>query len=108
MEDVAEVFSRHGEVLALEVDDEFLEHLADRAVYSKHRVTATEVLEVHAGAPKYFENAGRHRAAIVMVGPTVAGRFLCVPIEPTGRIGRWRPVTAFEANAHHKERYRRG
>lgn len=43
-----------------------------------------------------------------MVGPTRAGRFLCVPIEPTGKCGVWRPVTAFTANAHHVKRYEEG
>ena len=105
MEEVAGLFSRHGEVDALELDDAFQSHLAERATYAKHDVALSEVLQVHANAPKYFINSGTHRAPIVMVGPTLAGRFLCVPLEPTGRFGVWRPVTAFQANTHHRNRY---
>ena len=108
MDEATQVFARHGDVDALEVDDEFRGHLTSRATYPKHQVNVTEVLQVHAGAPKYFVNTGGHRAPIVMVGPTVAGRFLCVPVEPTGRMGVWRPITAFDANTHHKDRYRGG
>lgn len=65
-----------------------------------------ELVQVLEGAPQFFENVGSDRAApVIMVGPTASGRMLVVPIQPTGRRGVWRPVTAFEANAHHKRRY---
>ena len=108
MGEVAQLFSEHGEVEELDVDDDFLAHLTERATYAKHNVTLTEILQVHAGQPKYFTNVGTHRAPIIMVGPTFAGRLLCVPVEPTNRHGVWRLVTAFEANAHHRLRYQGG
>jgi hypothetical protein len=100
------LFESNGEVDELELVEELEEHLVERAVYGKHRVSLGEVLEVRSVAPKYFANAGSgHRAPVVMVGPTRKGRMLCVPIEPSGRRGLWRPVTAFEANTHHRDRY---
>ncbi len=104
---LAGLFSQYGHVDELDIDEEFDEHLRERAVFEKHRVMLSEVLEVQEGTPRYFRNRGGRRAPVIMVGLTVAGRILCVPIEPTGRQGVWRPVTAFEANTHDKERFRR-
>jgi hypothetical protein len=102
-----EAITDYGAVEELEFTDEFLEHMSERGTYEKHLVTIGEVLEVHAGVPRYFLNASTGRAPIVMVGPTHAERMLCVPLEPVAnREGVWRPVTAFEANAHHRARYR--
>jgi hypothetical protein len=112
VEQIEELFRANGSVDELEIDDEFRAHLADRGIYAEHRVRAIEVLEVHAGKPRYFLNASSpihtRRAPLVMVGPTLAARFLCVPLEPTGRRGIWRPVTAFEASAHHKTKFLQG
>lgn len=106
-DDLTELFTAHGQVEAMKLDDRFQEHLAERSTYRKHIVSLTEVLEVHAGSPEYFlnESTGPGRAKIVMVGPTLAGRFLCIPLEPTDDFGIWRPKTAFEANQHHIDRY---
>jgi hypothetical protein len=82
--------------------------MTERATYARHQVSMTEILEVHGGDPRYFMNSGTHRAPIIMVGPTAAGRWLCVPLEPAGQSGVWRPVTAFEANAHHRGKYSQG
>lgn len=74
--------------------------------YRKHIVSAREVEEVHSTAPEYFKNEGEEkRAPVIMVGPTVSGRVLVVPMEPTHRTGVWHLVTAFEANTHHKAKY---
>jgi hypothetical protein len=100
-----ELFRRVGEVRELEFDDEYFEHMASRSHYEKHVVTVSEILEVHGGQAGYFENSGGGRAPIIMVGQTTAGRYICVPVEPTGRFGRWRVVTAFSANEHHRRRY---
>ncbi len=101
-----QLFAQHGRVEELELDIDLQDHLSTRGIYSKHTVSLNEILEVHQGNPKYFENIGRNkRAPIIMVGVTLSDRVLCIPIEPTGVEGRWRVVTAFEANTHHKERY---
>ena len=78
----------------------------DRHQYGKHAVSAKEVRQIHTGAPEYFENEGEaRRAPVVMVGPTESDRMIVVPIEPTHTRCLWRPVTAFEANAHDRDRY---
>ena len=78
----------------------------ERRQYGKHSVSAKEIRQAHAGAPEYFENEGEaRRAPVVMVGPTHSDRMIIVPIEPTHTRCVWRPVTAFEANALHRDRY---
>ena len=97
----------YGRVEELHIDEEFTSHMAkERRQYGKHSVTEKEIRQVHAGAPEYFENEGEgKRAPTIMVGPTDSDRIIVVPIEPTHTIGVWRTVTAFEANAHHRDRY---
>jgi hypothetical protein len=111
---LGELFQVYGTVEELEFSDGFAAHLKDRATYAKHSVTLVEILQAHQGDPHYFLNQGpaarsdpdhEHRAPIVMVGPTEQARMLSVPLEPTGRWGIWRPVTAFESNTHHRDRY---
>ena len=105
--DITDILSSSGPVEELELDDALQEHLQERGTYDKHRVSLSEILEVHQLSPKLFTNSSPHgRAPVIMVGPTAAGRFLCIPIEPAGKWGVWRPVTAFEANTHHREKYR--
>jgi len=99
-------FGIHGRVEILRLDEELQDHLSGRDFFEKHAVRLAEIAEVHAGRPKYFVNEGANRRALlIMVGPTLAGRFLCVPIEPNGPKATWRAVTAFEANAHHRRKY---
>jgi hypothetical protein len=86
------------DVLDLVLDD------ANEAKLAAHRVTIVEVLEVLDQEPRFFRNRADRRASHVMVGPTLAGRLLVVPIEDWG-LGIWRPVTAFEANAWQANRY---
>lgn len=101
-----QLVTRCGRVKELELDDDLQGHLLERGSYSKHEVTRREIVEVHAGTPRYFENLGTgRRAPVSMVGPTRRSRIPCVPVQPTHRHGTWRPVTAFETNTHHVERY---
>lgn len=106
--EIALLFRQNGNVEELDLDEELELHLREQGHYDKHIVSFDEILEVFAGSPRFKENSSvpNRRAPIVMVGPTQAGRFLCVPIEPTGKWGIWRPVTAFTANAHHVRRYK--
>lgn len=117
MAELGSIFAEHGPVEELEIDDAFLEHLRKRGWYAEHSVRLAEILQVHSGRPRYFLNATPpgdgapprpRRAPVVMVGPTALGRFVTVPIEPTGRYGIWHPVTAFQSNTHHRERYLEG
>ncbi|MBI2917900.1 MAG: hypothetical protein HYY01_07870 [Chloroflexi bacterium] len=105
MDDAEALFSTHGRVEELQFDEAFLQHLAERGTYRKHVVSVQEIVEAHGGTPRYFLNAGTGRAPVIMVGTARSGRCLVVPMEPTGQVGIWRPVTAFEANRHHRQRY---
>jgi hypothetical protein len=85
---VAQWFARRGAVRLLRFDVAFRRHLAERSTYAKHRVTITEVAQVHGSQPQYFLNTSpAGRAPIIMVGHTAAGRWLCVPIRPTRQRG---------------------
>lgn len=105
MDDLRRLLDEHGEVDALLCDDRFHEHMAQRGNYGKHEVSLTEVLEVLDHAPRFFLNRGGKSAPVIMIGPTFAERMLTVPVVPTDTIGVWRPLTAFESNAHDRERY---
>lgn len=103
--EINSLFADNGPVEELELDEELEIHLKLRGQTEKHIVSFSEILEVFYAKPQYFENLSGRRAPVVMLGPTSGGRMLCVPIEPTGRTGVWRPVTAYTANTHHVERY---
>ena len=106
---IEDILSENGPVEELELDDEFQEHLRERATYGKHRVSLAEILQVRLLRPKLFLNSSPSgRAPLIIVGPTREERWLCIPVGPTGKWGIWRPVTAFEANTHHRERYEGG
>ena len=106
--EIERLFSQYGPLRELELDDDLKQHLEERGITRKHIVSFAEILEVFAGTPRILENqpAPGRRAPLVMVGPTVAGRFLTVPIEPTGKWGIWRPMTAFESNTGDITRHR--
>jgi hypothetical protein len=107
MQDLETIFDLYGRVEELDIDEEFTKHMADETrQYSRHMVSVKEIREAHTQAPEYFENVGENlRAPVILVGPTNTGRMIVMPIEPTHTIGIWHPVTAFEANTHHIERY---
>ena len=63
-----------------------------------HGVTQREVMQVHEGGEYHLlRNVKRHAATHLMVGPTTGGRWLTIPVGPTGEPGVWRPATAFAA-----------
>ena len=104
--DLDNLLHSNGPVDEIELDAEYIVHQDHRAIYDKHRVSSMEIVEAHGGSPLYIENEGsQRRAPLLLVGPTENGRMIAVPLEPTGRWGIWRAVTAFEANSHHRERY---
>ena len=105
---IEQIFADSGPVDELEFDEDLGQHLRERGVFDKHVVSFAEILEVFHGSPRFFANLSGRRAPIVMVGLTRGNRYLCIPIQPTGKRGTWRPVTAFTANTHHVERYHRG
>ena len=130
---LGDLFDRHGTVDELVFDDAFFEHLAQRATFDKHRVSLAEILQAHQTCPRYYVNvaqqssstesdtstlssgkaatldaAAQRRAPIVMLGATNSGRVLKVPLVPTDTRGIWRPITAFQANTHDRQRYEEG
>ncbi len=78
----------------------------NEAKFAAHGISVVEVLEVYENRPRFYVNRPDRRASHVMLGPTFAGRFLVVPIEPAAR-AVWRPVTAFEPTREQAARYRR-
>jgi hypothetical protein len=72
------------------------------AEMERHGVTRKEVVEVLTGAYRLLRNARRHRnQPYIMVGRTLGGRWLSVPLGPTETEGIWRPATAFPAPQTH-------
>ena len=106
--DIEAILDQYGVVEELVLTEEFSDHLLERGTFEKHNVSLAEIVEVHERAPKYFLNREGRRAPIIMLGTTDSGRLLCVPLEPSGQLGIWMPVTAFEANSHDVERYMGG
>lgn len=72
-----------------------------------HRVTAREVAEVLANAPRFFRNKRGHQADLVMIGRANGGRLLVVPLARAHDEGVWRPATAWDAENGEEIRYRR-
>lgn len=72
---------------------------------ARHSVSAREVLQVLDGDPVFFRNKKRHAAQLLMVGPTLGGRMLTVPLAATEIGGVWRPATGWESDADETARY---
>ncbi len=63
----------------------------------RHGVSVREVLQVLDGDFELFRNANKRGATHLVVGKTLGGRWLTIPISPTSQPGVWRPATAFPA-----------
>lgn len=77
-----------------ELDDENEHHMLET-----HGVYAEDLYEVlHSDQCRVVRNEGEHeeKRPYAIIGPTNHGRWLYIPIEPTGRPGVWRPATAFD------------
>jgi hypothetical protein len=79
------------DIEVLQIDD------YNEAEMARHGVSAKEAMQVCEGEFELLRNAGSHSAPYLMVGRTLAGRWLTIPIAPTGQPGVWRPATAFPA-----------
>ena len=88
------------EIYDLQIDD------ANATEMARHHVRAGEAFQVLAGQPVYLPNKRERAAALVMIGRTVGGRWLTIPLAPTGTHGIWRPVTAWDSSAAELARYR--
>ncbi len=107
-DDLQAIVDAFGRIDAVVIDIAFAEHMAfRRRRYDKHMVAVAEIEEVFNGLPRFYFNSGENRRApVLMVGETRAGRVIVVPIMPGTPEGVWQPISAFEGNAHHRERYR--
>lgn len=86
---------------ALEFDDH------NEAEMSRHGVSVREVMQVCEGEFELLRNAKKHSAPYLMVGKTLAGRWLTIPITPTGQPGVWRPATGFAARPVDRSKLKR-
>lgn len=86
---------------ALEIDDH------NESEMSRHGVSVREVMQVCEGEFEVLRNANKHGALYLMVGKTLSGRWLTVPIAPTGQPGVWRPATAFPARRSDRSKLKR-
>ncbi len=89
------------EIDAIEVDD------YNESEMNRHGVSVREVLQVVNGDFEVLRNAKAHDAPYLMVGKTLAGRWLTIPIVPTDQPGVWRPATAFPARQADRTRLKR-
>ena len=87
-------------VYGLEFDEGNEQELA------RHAVSNDEVLQVFDGDPVFLPNRRGRAGTILMVGPTLGGRFLTVPLAPTAVHGFWRPVTGWTSAVKEVARYR--
>lgn len=72
---------------------------------ARHGVAPEEVLQVAMGDFKAFRNKKGRAASHVLIGPTLGGRLLSIPIVTTEVEGVWRPVTAWEASDGERTKY---
>jgi hypothetical protein len=83
-------------ITGLEFDDFNIAEIA------AHGVRRQEVVEVFESGYRLIRNAKRHKnQPYVMIGRTLGGRWLSIPIGPTDQEGIWRPATAFRSPQVH-------
>jgi uncharacterized DUF497 family protein len=69
-----------------------------------HGVTIREIYEVLDDDPKPMRNHSVG-APWILIGLTVAGRFLTLPLDSTGEEGVWRPRTGYDSSKKERRRY---
>jgi hypothetical protein len=71
---------------------------------AEHEVTIQEAFEVLEGNPKGFRNHSGG-APWVLVGATLSGRMITLPIDPSDEPGMWRPRTGYDSSNKELRRY---
>ena len=87
----------------IEVDD----YDYNESEMHRHGVSVREVLQVVEGEFELLQNANVHTATHLIVGKTLGGRWLTIPIAPTSQPGVWRPATAFPARKADRAKLKR-
>jgi hypothetical protein len=90
-------------VPTLDVDG-FLFDDRNIAKLAEHEVTIREAFEVLEGNPKGFRNHSEG-APWVLVGATLSGRMITLPIDPSDEPGMWRPRTGYDSSNKELRRY---
>ena len=88
------------EISDLELPDGLADHIHPRA-------TLVEIWEVFSDEPMFLRNRGGVPTSRLMVGRTLGGRLLTVPITRRGP-GLWRARTAYPAKPRERTLYERG
>lgn len=84
----------------MRVDDFAIDEVNEEK-FGRHGVTVQEVLQIlQAGEFRMFRNKRRRmeNAEYVIIGSTLGGRFLTIPVDAMPIPGRWRPRTAWESS----------
>ena len=84
-----------------ELDFSHADELEDHIALRGHAVRLSEIQEVFTDEPKLM----RDRDGYLLVGMTLGGRLLTVPVAPTDTPRRWRPKTAFDAAKEERTKY---
>ena len=87
-------------IVDIEWDDRASEHLA------RHGVTVREVIQILRN--RHLARRSRQGAnRVTLTGETDGGRLLEIAFDPSSEEGTWRLVTAFDAGAEARARFRR-
>lgn len=81
---------------------------ANRPEIEAHGITEDEVESVLTTDPRFVVKKRGRAGAYLMIGPSLGGKMLTVPITPTGSPGLWRPVTAWPSSRGELTRWQRG
>jgi len=68
-------------------------------------VTLRELYEVLDDDPKAMRNHSKGAAPWIVMGLTLRGRLLTLPLDPTAEEGAWRPRTGYDSSSKEKRRY---
>jgi len=89
--------------MAIKIDDIEVDDYNESEM-NRHGVSVREVLQVFNSDFQLFRNANKHEATHLVIGKTLGGRWLTIPIAPTSQPGVWRPATAFPARRGDKSK----
>ena len=74
-----------------------------------HGITEDEVHSVLTNNPRFILNKRGRAGSYLMIGPTLGGKMLPVPLAPVkDKPGLWRPVTAWHSSRGEIAQWQRG
>ncbi len=75
--------------------------------FARHGLTELQVDQVLDSPFLHYRNRRGRRAARLVVGRDHGGQCIVIPVEPTGTLGVWRPVTAWRCDETYETRLKR-